>query len=90
MKTGKAAIGRLALREEGENWNAYYAMPGTMKGALFLGSIRLGFLTKRPERKRAFQALMTECVADIIEETIGVRPTFRTGPAPEHERTRNG
>jgi hypothetical protein len=34
-------IGRLALREEGEWWNAYYyAMPGTMDGALHLGSIR--------------------------------------------------
>jgi hypothetical protein len=37
------ANGRLALRVEGEFWNAYYAMPGTMRDAIFLGSIRMKF-----------------------------------------------
>jgi hypothetical protein len=79
-------IGRLALREEGTNWNAYYAMPGTMDGAIPLGSIRLATVLGRPERKEAFMTLMREIVADIIEQSVGVRPTWG-GPenAPEHE-----
>lgn len=32
-------IGRLAMRHEGSNWSAYYAEPGTMEGAIFLGSV---------------------------------------------------
>lgn len=82
-------IGRVAYREEGENWNAYYAEPGTMEGAIYLGSIRLA-LVKRKDRKRAFIALMRECVSDIMEQTIGTRPTWPDGeqPAPEHERTK--
>jgi hypothetical protein len=35
-------VGRLAFREEGEYWNAYFAAEHTMDGALLLGSIRLG------------------------------------------------
>ncbi len=27
-------IGRLAMRHEGNFWNAYYAMPDTMDGAI--------------------------------------------------------
>lgn len=81
-------IGRLAMREEGDNWNAYYAMPHTMDGALLLGSIRMA-IAIRPDRKEAFMALMRDAVADIIEERTGVRPTWPDGPrrAPEHERS---
>lgn len=87
MKNDAVKIGRLAMREEGENWNAYYAMPETMEGAIYLGSIRLA-LVARKDRKRRFMALMRECVSDIIEQTAGVRPTWPDGeqPAPEHER----
>lgn len=83
-------LGRLAMREEGENWNAYYAMPDTMEGAIYLGSIRLG-LVARKDRKRAFMSLMRECVSDIIEQKAGVRPKWpdKGGqPAPESERTK--
>lgn len=79
-------IGRLAMREEGENWNAYYAMPGTMEGAIFLGSIKLAFV-QQPDRKNAFMALMREAVGDLIEEQVGVRPIWGgEKPAPESER----
>lgn len=86
-----AQVGRLAMRHEGENWSAYYAMPGTMEGAIFLGSIRMGAVVDNAERKEAFMLMMRDIVADIIEEHTGYRPTWG-GPqtAPEHERAGNG
>ncbi len=83
----KDQIGRLALRVEGDNWCAYYALAGTMDGALPLGSIRMA-IACIPARKQAFMDLMRDAVADIIEEKVGVRPSWG-GPerAPEHERT---
>lgn len=85
-----AQIGRLALREEGSDWNAYYAMPDTMQGALFLGSIKMRFVMSE-ERKAAFIGLMREAVADLIEEQVGVRPTWG-GPkaAPFREKKSGG
>lgn len=79
-------IGRLAMRVEGGNWVAYYALSGTMEGALHLGSIRMA-IASIPERKQAFMALMRDAVSDIIELQTGVRPSW-TGEraAPEHER----
>jgi hypothetical protein len=88
--TPKQKVGRLAMREEGDNWVAYYAMPDTMEGAIFLGSISMVFVQNK-DRKRAFMSFMRECVSDIMEEIFGVRPTWPDGeqPAPEHERSRN-
>ena len=88
--TGNARIGRLALRQEGNNWNAYYARDDSMEGAVFLGSLCMAFATN-PKRKQQFMDLMRECVADLIEEASGVRPVWG-GPerAPEHERSGHG
>ena len=84
-------VGRLALRQEGENWNAYYAMPESMEGAIWLGSIKLKFVPAGSARYAAFLSLMRECLADVIEETFGARPTFPDGvqPAPDNERAGN-
>lgn len=83
-------IGRLALRVEGDNWNAYYALSDTMDGALFLGSLRMG-IARIPERKQQFMALMRDAVSDIIEERVGTRPDWGgPTPAPEHERAGRG
>lgn len=80
-------IGRLAMRHEGEWWNAYYAMPDTMEGAILLGSMRIRFV--KGSRKERFMALMREGVADLIEENTGQRPTWPEGAtrAPEAERS---
>jgi hypothetical protein len=88
--TERQKMGRLALRVEGSLWCAYYALPDTMDGALFLGSIRLQFV-EDAERKLVFMALMKEAVGDILEEKVGERPTWPEGeqPAPEHERGGN-
>ncbi len=84
-------IGRLALRHEGEAWNAYYALPGTMKDAIFLGSIRMAAVRGNEARKTIFMDLMRELVGDIIFDATGIRPTWG-GPqtAPEHERSGHG
>jgi hypothetical protein len=72
-------IGRLAMREEGDEWKAYYAMPDTMKDAIFLGSIKMRFVMI--EERKNFMGLMREAVSDLIEEKVGVRPVWG-GPKP--------
>lgn len=85
-------MGRLALRREGKWWVAYYAMPDTMNGALPLGRIRMtlveGDAPRIRQNKTTFMDLMREAVSDLIQDSIGVRPEWPTGPqpAPEHER----
>lgn len=34
-------------------------------------------------------ALMSACMADMIEEMVGERPTMEVRSAPEHERSEN-
>jgi hypothetical protein len=79
---------RLALRAEGDKWNAYVTKQTTMDGAIWVGSIALRFIEHDEKRKDAFIALMTEALADIIEEMFGQKPTWTQRAAPEHERTK--
>lgn len=82
-------IGRLALRQEGGMWCAYYAMPNTMEGALLLGTLRMP-IAAQPQHKVAFIALMQGAVADLIEEHTGTRLVWNSPvSAPEHERAGN-
>lgn len=81
-------VGRLAMRVEGDLWVAYFAEPSTMKGALFLGSIRMAFVQDR-QRKETFMALMREAVGEILQDATGAKarwPEPDGVPAPEHER----
>lgn len=88
--TNMQQIGRLAMRVEGNNWNAYYALNETMEGALFLGSLQMG-IARIPERKQQFLSLMRDAVADILEDRIGERPEWNDPVcAPEHERAGRG
>ena len=82
-----AQIGRLALRVEGEHWKAYWAREDSMEDAVFLGSIIMGAIADKPERKEQFMALMRDVIGDVMEEATGTRPDWG-GPqqAPEHER----
>jgi hypothetical protein len=81
-------VGRLAFRIEGNNWTAYWALPDTLKDAVFLGAISMA-LAQNPARKDAFQALIRDGVADLMEELYGERPDIVTRPAPESERSGN-
>lgn len=78
---------RLALRVEGDYWNAYFAETGTMENAELLGSIRMDRV-QSPERKAQFHTFMQDVLADTIEERCGFRPVFpkEATRAPEHER----
>lgn len=87
-KDSKVKIGRLAMRHEGNWWNAYYAVPDSMEKAILLGSIHMRFVQTQ-ERRDAFMDVMREAVSDLIEETWGARPVWPDDPvpAPEHERS---
>lgn len=85
----KQQIGRLAMRHEGENWVAYYALTDTMEGALLLGSIRMT-LVADPKRKNAFMDLMRDAVGDMLKQATGADPSWGGAHrAPEHERSGN-
>jgi hypothetical protein len=80
-------IGRLAMRQEGGFWVAYYAHPKTMELAEELGRITMAAIVDNPERKDAFMRMMRDVVGDILEGITGVRPTWRDPvPGPDRER----
>jgi hypothetical protein len=84
------AGGRLAMRVEGSFWNAYYAMPNTMEGALLLGSIHIAAVEDE-ERKMAFMGVMMEFVGDVLRGLTGMEDVRWSPPvdAPEAERSGN-
>lgn len=80
-------IGRLAMRQEGIFWVAYWAHPQTMELAEKLGCIAMATIIDKPARKEAFLRLMTEVAADLIEEITGTRPAMQAPiPGPARER----
>lgn len=80
-------LGRLALRVEGENWCAYYALPSTMVGAIFLGSIRMS-LVEDKDCKQAFMDLMRMALGIVLKEVVGEEPKWEAPIlAPENERS---
>ena len=83
----KSAPLRIALREEGEWWNAYVAEPTTMERATKIASIRMGIVQRSDEHKQAFIALMRNIIEDILAEK-GVEVDYWKEPetAPESER----
>lgn len=77
---------RLAMRVEGDFWNAYMAAPSTMEGATLLGSVRMTLVADQ-EAKDAFMQVMQFVFGKAIEQAIGVSPTWNGAEkAPEHER----
>jgi hypothetical protein len=82
--------GRLALRTEGNNWNAYWApRQDSMEGAMFIASVNMQLVSSEKRRKE-WRLLVQEMFGDMIEEHVGVRPTWpEPVMAPEHERTSN-
>jgi len=81
-------LGRIAFREEGDRWNAYYALPHSMKGAIPLGSIRINIVRTHPDLKEAFIQLMREVLNHYLQEMLGREPEWGTPePAPEAERS---
>jgi hypothetical protein len=80
---------RLAMRHEGDKWNAYVAKPDTMDGAIWIGSIAMRFVEHDKLRKDAFLAIMRNALADLAEEMTGGKIGWNDPvTAPEHERTK--
>lgn len=79
-------VGRLALRNEGEFWVAYWAHPDTMEIATEIGRIRMSAVQDQ-EVKGFFMQLMQIVVGNIIESETGTSPKWG-GPqqAPEREK----
>ena len=80
---------RLALRREGNMWNAYVAALNTMDGAVVIGSIAMAAVVDNPTRKAAFQRMMTEIVAEMIHAQTGQTPGMNEREAPPNERAGN-
>ena len=84
-------VGRLAFREEGTNWCAYYALQGTMEGAIPLGSIRIGAVRGSVERRDQFVALMRGVIDDFLRDETGETPVWNElQVAPDHEKAGHG
>ena len=82
--------GRIAMRQEGDWWQAYWAPMDTMEGAISIGNILIS-LVGNESAKQAFINALTHCVKFGIEESTGefvVDWELRT--APEHERSGHG
>lgn len=79
---------RLAMRHEGNFWNAYLALADTMKDAKLIGSIAMGAVTQDPKVKKDFMKLMQRTMANAIKDVTGKKPLmWEVEPAPESERS---
>jgi hypothetical protein len=81
---------RLALRQEGDWWNAYIAQQDTMTDAHLIGSILIGPVRGDRKLKQRFMDLMTDVMAMAVEEITGRKPDHtEVQEAPESERSGN-
>jgi hypothetical protein len=90
MTDEKTEIGRLALRHEGEWWNAYWAPhQHDMDGALLIGSIRFSLV--HGAIKELFISVMCEAFTVVVKDVTGDNPTWgKPHSAPESEKSGHG
>lgn len=74
--SSKIQAGRLAMRHEGDYWVAYFTNNDSMDGAIKLGSIHLGLVEEHKSLRECFFELMKASTAKIVEDTLGVSPTW--------------
>ena len=67
-------------------WNAYWALPDTMDGAVFLGSIPLVAVKQNQQLKADFVEMTKAVVSTLVPSATWPDPYK---PAPEHERGGN-
>ena len=77
----RVQVGRLVMRVEGENWNAYHAIPNVTDGAVRLGSLRAA-LVDQSERQHPFMDMMPDIPSDILEKVVEVRTAGPNPPYP--------
>lgn len=78
---------RLAMRREGQKWNAYIASPDTMEDAIPLGSIAVVPCQNNPAIKDRFMELMKDAFADALAAMGVEHDGFDMRDAPEHEKS---
>lgn len=64
------AVGRLAMRQEGKIWQAYWADQDTVQGAIPIANILIS-LVSTEESKQAFIECLTRCLQPKIEDSVG-------------------
>ena len=80
-------IGRLAMRQEGDYWNAYFAQSDTMEGSILLGSLHMGCAMADIQVKDGFMEVMRQAAGNIISNATGITPGWSgVEDAPEHEK----
>lgn len=79
---------RLALRLEGNWYNAYFAKHGTMEGSELLGSVALR-LVENAACRHKWQQCMSDLFEQIIRDTGLTVDHMIKEDAPPHERAGN-
>ena len=78
----------LVFRTKGDWWVAYIEPSTNAQKERAIEVARLHVRhAKNLERRRQFQDLARECVADAFEAIGGRRPEWMSAPAPESERS---
>jgi hypothetical protein len=82
-------VGRLALRREGEFWNAYWSpSPHNLDNAILIGCIRMNCV--KGQIREDFMELMKNAFDTIAEGVTGETATWsKPRTAPENERGGN-
>lgn len=91
MRQKRQEIGRLALRVEGNLWNAYWAPRlDTMNGATLMASVRMT-IAMLPGVREAFLTFARDSFDAIAKDALGTTPHWQEPhAAPEHERNERG
>ena len=83
----RVAVGRIAIRHEGNFLVAYLAPCDTMNDAIVIGSIAYARVQKNKELKEKFIKLMQEVMTDIVENELNLPiEGWERVKAPEHEK----
>jgi len=78
---------RIAVRDEGEHVNAYFARTGTMQNAELVLSIKRRVLEDDPQLRESFFAFMQLLAASMVMKRTGQGVSgIDVSPGPEHEK----
>ena len=78
---------RIAMRVEGEMWNAYFAPYDSMDDALLFGSIRIAAVHQDEELKELFMDLMKKVLESSLARVSDAKVVrYDLEKAPEHEK----
>lgn len=81
---------RIAFREDGEFWRAYFTKMESMEGALELASVRITVVRGDPVLQDAFMSfakgLMERAVLEVLGPKAKITSWNEPQIAPEHER----